>query len=146
MQKFTDVFNELVLISGINKHQLSKQTGLSSSQVSEFCNGKREPSINNLITIANFFNCTVDYVLGISEENRNANLKTVTSFDFDLFITRLNVAKKNKTINEIAKSTGLPNSIIYDWMNKKHQPSVASLIKLSQVLSVSLDYLIGRKN
>lgn len=45
--------------------------GLSESTISLYENGKREPDISTLIKFAEFFNTSVDVLLGIQEDNPN---------------------------------------------------------------------------
>ena len=44
--------------------QLSKELGVSQVTIARWENGAREPSINMLIKIANFFSVSIDYLVG----------------------------------------------------------------------------------
>lgn len=45
---------------------------------------------------------------------------------------------------DIAKLLNVSANTVYAWENDKQEPSMATLIKLSEILQVSLDYLFGK--
>lgn len=49
----------------ITQAELALKISIPQSTISKWENGKREPSINQLITLAKFFKCTTDYLLGL---------------------------------------------------------------------------------
>jgi len=50
--------------------------GISQQYYSEYENGKRPIPIQHLITLAKYYNTSIDYIVGISEEkNASYNLK-----------------------------------------------------------------------
>lgn len=60
-------FAELLEKNNMTAYQVSKQTGISTSTLSEWKNGNYTPKLDKLQKIANFFGVTVDYFL----EERN---------------------------------------------------------------------------
>ena len=48
----------------ITKYRLEKQTGLSEKTVNRWHNGKTQPTVESLIRLANYFDCSVDFILG----------------------------------------------------------------------------------
>ncbi|MBQ9934659.1 MAG: helix-turn-helix transcriptional regulator [Lachnospiraceae bacterium] len=67
-----DFGNTLKLLRTRNEYtqaQLSKKLGLTKSVVSAYENGIRLPSYEVLIEIANIFNVTTDYLLGVNRKN-----------------------------------------------------------------------------
>ena len=55
---------ELMKVEGISQYALAKQLGISQSTICNWLNGKKEPSIESLWKIADFFGETIDYVVG----------------------------------------------------------------------------------
>jgi len=47
-----------------SQEEVAKQIGISQRTYSHYENGKREPDHKTLITIADFFDVTIDYLLG----------------------------------------------------------------------------------
>lgn len=52
--------------------------------------------------------------------------------------------EKHLTQADIAKLLNVSGNTIYAWETDKQEPSMATLLKLSEVLEVSLDYLFGK--
>jgi len=48
----------------ISIRKISKETQIAKSAISYFLNGSIEPLLDNLIKLANYFDCTVDYLVG----------------------------------------------------------------------------------
>lgn len=64
MNKFKERFTELIQENGIKQAELSRQLNLSKNQIHYWLKGKAEPSLNDLITIADYFGVCTDYLLG----------------------------------------------------------------------------------
>lgn len=61
---------QLRLEKGLKQIELCKILGVSQAALSGYETGNYEPDNEILIKIANFFNTTTDYILGISEKKR----------------------------------------------------------------------------
>lgn len=59
---------ELRKSKGLTQKQLAKILGCSPSAVSNWEQGIREPNISCLIDISIYFNCSIDFLLGLSDE------------------------------------------------------------------------------
>ena len=66
--KFKEVFVELLQIRGISAYKFSADTGISQGSLSEWKNGIKTPSAESLITIADYFDVSVDYLLGRTDK------------------------------------------------------------------------------
>ena len=64
MNKFKDRLNELLKEKDISQSDLRKQLNFSKNQVHYWTKGKAEPSLDDLIAIADFFGVCTDYLLG----------------------------------------------------------------------------------
>lgn len=58
-----EIFAKLLLENNVTAYQVGKATGISTSTLSEWKNGKSKPKIDKLQKIADFFNVPVDYLL-----------------------------------------------------------------------------------
>lgn len=63
-----------------------------------------------------------------------------------IFTERLKELRKKKGLKqqEIAELLGVKRNTYSDWENGKTEPSFENLIKLADLLEVTLDYLFGR--
>lgn len=67
MTKIPNLYR-LMYENKITQKQLAESIGASQSNVSDWLNGKTLPSAEKLVAIADFFNVTVDYLLGRTDE------------------------------------------------------------------------------
>ncbi len=94
-----------------------------------------------LIRIADYFNVSVEYLLG-----RTENAYFIKAETAETFLNRYQKlkAEKNLTDYAIAQKLHVTTSYTTNWKNKKYMPSIINLIELSEIFIVSIDYLLGR--
>ena len=63
--KFKDNLKYLRQEKGIGQVELANKLGVSKGVISMWENGLREPNMSSLITIAKFFNISIDFLVGI---------------------------------------------------------------------------------
>ena len=66
---------------GLNITELAEMIGISHQSLQRYEAGKREPSIQVLIALANFFDVSVDYLIG--REPKSKTIKTYQHYLFD---------------------------------------------------------------
>jgi len=63
---------QLRLESGLTQTQLADEVGFSQSAIAAWEAGERVPSADAIIALANYFEVTTDYLLGLSDDdNKN---------------------------------------------------------------------------
>ncbi|AKC63139.1 DNA-binding protein [Clostridium sporogenes] len=72
---FGDRLKELREEKEMTQEELGKLLNVSRQTISGYEAGAIEPSISNLIKLANIFNISLDYLLGRTKERYNLNLK-----------------------------------------------------------------------
>lgn len=60
---FTEIFVQLLQKKGISALDVSRDISVPKSIVYEWKNGKRQPSVENLIKLADYFDVSVTYLL-----------------------------------------------------------------------------------
>ena len=63
--KFSERLKDLRKEHGLSQMELSIKTGLSQSAIAKWELNKTEPTASALITLAKFFNESIDYLLGL---------------------------------------------------------------------------------
>lgn len=63
-QPFAIEFKKLLEQKGLTRYKFCKETNIAPSSVDDWYHGVRIPSIDNLIKLKNYFNCTIDYLFG----------------------------------------------------------------------------------
>lgn len=59
-----EIILDLIKKSGITNNKLLSDLNLPSSAITEWKKGKAKPSVDALMKIADYFDCSVDYLLG----------------------------------------------------------------------------------
>lgn len=65
-----EIFEQLLVKNNVSTYKVSKETGIAQSVFSSWKNGISNPKQDKLQKIADYFNVTVDYLMGI-ERNQN---------------------------------------------------------------------------
>ena len=68
MKKFSEILVDLIQKRQINDLRVAKDLKLSSSRISDWRNGHRFPTVENLIKLADYFGVSTDYLLGRTDE------------------------------------------------------------------------------
>lgn len=64
---FPQRLTELLKTNNISKRKLAKEIGVSAMSVSDWSNGKVQPTADNIYMVAVFFNESADYLLGLED-------------------------------------------------------------------------------
>lgn len=122
--------------------KLASKTGIAAAPFSDYLRGTI-PTLPIAIKISKYFNCSLDYLFGISEIKKSCVLKD--SFDMNIFFSRYEkVLEENNTSHwKFCKSLKLSESVYRNWKNGDI-PSMKYLAIIAKELSTSIDYLIGR--
>lgn len=67
MNKFCQRLKELRREKQLSQKEVGDLTGVGQSSISAWERGEREPLAHQLIVLAAFFNCSVDYLLGLTD-------------------------------------------------------------------------------
>ena len=67
-QKFSERLKELRLSKGLTMEQLGKEIETTRGTIGNFENGNKKPSLDMLIKIANYFDVSIDYLVGRTDD------------------------------------------------------------------------------
>lgn len=71
---FADRLSDLIdraAEKGITLRDIEKATGVKKESLSKYQNNKAEPGLNNVVTLAKYFNVSTDYLLALSDTQTN---------------------------------------------------------------------------
>lgn len=89
---FMEKFVELIKTKQMKPYHVSKGTGISPRLVNAYSKGEKTPSADNLVKIADYLDCSVDYLLGRTENINSHKLHTERiSAIMGQYVFRLNV-------------------------------------------------------
>ncbi len=139
---FSERLQELMFEKDLNQSELAEKIGVKSSTISRYLSGQKIPEVEILVRLADYFNCTVDFLIGRSETfPQGAKYLKCPKFSQQLEKIILN-SKKSKY--RIQKDTEIPKTVMYYWQTGKYQPSIDNIIKLANYFENTVDYIIGR--
>lgn len=100
--------------------------------------------INHLNKLCNYFNVSIDYVMGINEEKNYKN--SLSEINVNKEKERLKLLRKenNLTQNEIAKILNTSRSTWTGYEYGKFQIPTLLLYELAKKYNYSMDYLLGK--
>lgn len=138
MSVFQERLQELLIENNLSRLQLAKKINVHHETINCYFNDNLYPNIFTAISIANNFNCSLDYLMGLSEEYNN-NEKNNMSFASTLK-QLLNV--NNLSSEKLMKSLNMSDANYYRWQRGKTKPTMTSLIAIAKYFDVSIDYLV----
>lgn len=65
--KFAERLNELLIENKMSKRELAKKIGVSATSISDWSTGKICPTVENVYLIAEFFQISADYLIGLKD-------------------------------------------------------------------------------
>lgn len=142
MIEFVEILQDLLDDNNLTLRKLSEKIGVPFQVLYAYKQKSFYPNIETAVKIADFFNCSLDYLFGLNDKRGDGKVKGA---NLSVFYQRyINLLKKNKVSHyRLYKTIGLNNSSITKWKNGA-TPKVESLIKIADYFGVSIDYLVGR--
>ena len=139
---FSVRLDEIMKDKNIKEEELAKGLELKdASMVYRWLKSVHVPTLKRANEIANFFNCSLDYLAG-----RTDDFKTVKAQPLKPFGENLRKAIDNSKFsqNKIIRELNVSTHSIVSWLNNKTIPNFSSVIKLADYLNISIDELVGR--
>lgn len=136
---------------GLTQQEVAKLVHVGRGVYTNWELGNRNPNYENLSMLACVFAVSIDYLLGdnleISKERylkikESDLMKTSNVFPQRLKELRL---KKGLTQTELGEKVGVKQSTFTNWENGKREPNFETIIKIADLLEVSVDWLFGRE-
>ena len=62
---------------GLSAKELAKEIGVSTNQVFRWELGEQEPSASNLLALANFYGCSPEYLLDMTDERKKQEVARI---------------------------------------------------------------------
>ncbi len=101
------------------------------------------PTPKTLIKIADFFEVSLNYLLGKSASNDFS--PSITHPTFQQRLTDL-CEERSITYYRVSSDCGFDNSLIARWFSKGYTPSLEIIDLLCDYFKISADYLLGRSD
>ena len=145
MNEFQERLEELLIEKEMSRLQLAKTLGISSTTINGYFNKNYFPQIEIAIKMSKFFNCSLDYLFGFTDDKSqkyDIDIKEILNIFINNFIS---LSKENKlSIAKVMKDLHMSEYNFYRWKNGKF-PKTINLISVAKYFEVSVDYLIGKR-
>ena len=145
MQKksiFAERLQELMEDANLNASALTNLLGCGHYTINRYQSGEL-PSLEMIIIIADFFKCSIDFLLGREDESISRNFLNCPPFQkrFPYLLSYFKISAYR-----LQKLTGISESVITYWRQGKCSPTLDSVVRIANTLSCSVDFVIGRIN
>ena len=130
----------------ISRDQLS-QVGINNGQICWYLKGKIMPSLKNAIKMADYFDISLDELLGYKSSNKKyKSINNMAGKENETISSRLSNRMKQVNVNEreLAILAKVSSEMIRNWIRgKTTNIHTKTLIKIATVLEISIDDLVG---
>lgn len=139
-KNFATRLKELRKSHKVTALELSKTLDISKAAISQFENEANYPHCNTLCALADYFDVTVDYLIGRSDDATPLSFRS--SFQKELSEHLLEIIP---TLDETdLEATGYSKDELYCLADMEHQITFNEACNIADTLGISLDYLVGR--
>lgn len=142
MEDFQKRLKDLMLEKGVNNKLLSQEIKCTAPTISYYVNAKRFPTLQNFIKLADYFNCSVDYLYGLEDTFHATHYLSCPPFSERLkfLLSYFNTKKKDFCIEADICETNF-----FDWLKDKSEPKMESIYKIAKYFDCSMDFVLGRE-
>lgn len=150
-----EIILKLIQDSGITNNKLLSDLGLPISAISEWKKGKAKPSTEALVKIADYFNVSVDFLLGrelTKSNDYNISLKNLSSSQRAMLKSYIHAAlvdhyRNDDFYNDFSKQFNIEINNVYRWFSALNDYSLEDKINdILSFLDTSLSELLNRYN
>jgi len=150
MEKFHEKLKTLRKKKGITQQKVAHLLGTVQGVYSKWERGVYEPNYENLSMLSCIFDVSIDFLLSDYIEISKDKYLEMQESDLiisNVFPQRLKEIriKRGLTQTELGEKVGVKQSTFTNWENGKREPNFEIVIKLADLLEVSVDWLFGRK-
>ncbi|MCM1289459.1 MAG: helix-turn-helix domain-containing protein [Corallococcus sp.] len=141
LEKFAERLSWLMFDKKLSSVELTSILGCGHTTINRYLKGNRLPKTEFVIRIADYFNCTTDYLLGLEEESYFCTFHKCPLFHkhFENVLNKCTMSPLS--LHEL---TQIPLSAIYYWLDGTYLPTIDKIVQISETLNCSVDYLLGR--
>ena len=136
---FGEILTGLMFDKNISSQQLATDLLVSARTVNRWRANESGITLSLLIKLCEYFNCSLDYLVGKTERDIRPN-----KFEVGNFGAQVRKVMKSKGISSyvLRKDTQFSSSRFNDW-DKGADPKLNTLLELANYFNCSLDELVG---
>ena len=145
MSNFNNQLKMLRQERGLSQQGLADEVGMSKSSINMYERGEREPGIETVKRIADFFNVDVDYLFGISDIKKRRGLKIGTGMYRSIARNVRHHREEAKlSQGQFADLLGVDESVVVDLESGKNALEKEVLYEICDVLRLIPSNIVPR--
>ena len=137
MNDFQERLKELLVENNLSRLQLSKILNISSTTINGYFNNNYYPKIEIAISMSIYFDCSLDFLFGLSDIKNNASHNNTFFENFNNLIKLSGIS-----IAQTMKNLKMSEHNYYRWRDGL-LPKTVNLIDIAKYFDISVDYLLG---
>ena len=142
LSNFVENLKEMMFDNSVSKKDLCKELDIDLSQFYRYLRKESTPCLTTITKIADYFSCSIDYMLGYAPHLIDDKLNYTPPFSI-AFAQILN--EYGITRYQINKQMKIASSELDYWYKGKRIPTIESIINLTKYLDCTIDKLLGRE-
>ena len=140
---FVEIISDYIIVNEITPTAFAKGVGCLDRCVARWLSGVNTPSIEYAIKVADFLNCSLDYLFGLTDDPKYK--KAEISVPFSERLTFL--MKKTKTNKlKLSKICEVSSSTVSKWVLHRQLPKPDIACLLANHFNCSVDFLFVRSD
>lgn len=151
LNKFSKRLKELMELEPISNRALSLKINVDRASIRLWLNGRFFPNYDSLIKLATYFHIGIDSLIGLEEAEKDVEELTVVETEFCVdvqqhffFMITVYMERQHLTKYAFAKNLEIDQKAFTNWLKKGSMPETATIIRLSRIMKISIDELLGR--
>ena len=140
MSNFGERLSELISDNEVSIQNFANSLGVTIQAVYRWKTNKKDINLSTLFKIASYFNCSLEFLAGRTEDDIKINYKKRPSLFSDCI--RAVMKEKNISTYALRKQTRFNNKYFQVWKNGA-DPKLSTLIELADYFNCTLDHLVG---
>ena len=140
---FIDTLNDYIIRHNMTPTSFARELGCLERCVARWLNRTNTPSLEYIIMVANYMNCSIDYLFGFIETP--AIILAVPPFSFSVRLEHL-IQQTKISKNKLSAICNVTSSTVSKWILRGQLPKPDVACSLANYFNCSIDYLIGRTN
>lgn len=127
----------------LTQKELADRLSISPSTIGMYEQNRRTPDITTLTTMSKIFDVSIEYLLGLKKSESNGNCD---NFFYEEGLANWNIRKKAEDIglsyDDVLRKTDIDKTRFDSLWFGNSQPFAEELLRFSEVLGVSIDFLL----
>lgn len=142
--EYTDTLKQLRETNNITQEELANILNITRGLYSQYEIADKIIPLNQLNKLSNYFNVSIDFLLGINKNKIYSNIKE--KINNELFGSRLKDFRKEHKLTQekLAKELNTSHSVISSYEKGKTLILTSFLYTICKKFNISADYLLGK--